>query len=224
MGNSNSRTGQTTQDQGVISVLQDLSARAHDSELGYRRAAEDVQDADLKRQFEQLANERASMASELDRLVREHGGEPSWTEGTTLGAVHRMFTDLKSAITGGSRQSVLTEIARGESAAEEAYDQAMRQSLPMNARRVVQEQHRRVRETRNRYRAMSGMGESTRRTGALAQQWTSGQGGAVSQYMYERPVMASVVVFAIGFVLGALTVSSMESGQGQGQGRQRQSW
>lgn len=214
----------TTTSQSAISVLQDLSARCHDSELGYRRSAEDATDTDLKQQFEQLANERSSMAAELDRLIRENGGEPSWTSGTTLGAMHRMFTDLKTALSSNERQAILAEVARGESAAEEAYDQALRQNLPDEVRNVVKDQHRRVRETRNRYRAMSGT-SGTKRTGEMAHRMSAGSGATemVTQYMHEAPVMSSIVVFALGFALGALTVSSMQSDQSR-YSRSRRYW
>lgn len=207
------QTGSQSGSQSVIDVLQDLSARAHDSELGYRRSAEDASDPDLKRQFEQLANERASMAAELDRLIREQGGEPKWQQGSTLGAVHRMFVDLKTAMSANEREAIISEIARGESAAEEAYDEALRANLPENVRKVVRDQHRRVRETRNRYRAMSNT-SGTRRSGEMAHRMTAGGGAGVTHYMADRPVMSGAVVFAIGFAVGALMVSMMSSSSG----------
>src|SRR5262245_52618965 len=112
----------------ALSALQDLSASSHDSEQGYRRSAQDASDSDLKQQFEQLANERSSMAAELDRLIRQHGGEPIWKEGSLTGAAHRMWMDLRTALSNNDRQVILEEVARGESAAEEAYDNALRQN------------------------------------------------------------------------------------------------
>jgi uncharacterized protein (TIGR02284 family) len=206
MANLESTTGES-----AISVLQDLSARAHDSEQGYRRSAQDASDSDLKQQFEQLANERSSMAAELDRLIREHGGEPTWTGGSLTGAAHRMWVDLRSALSRNERQVVLEEVARGESAAEEAYDDALRSNLPAEVRQVVREQHRRVREARNRYRAMAGT-RLTSRTGELAHRLTSGT-DAVTHYIQERPVMSGVAMFAFGFVLGAITMASIGSDQ-----------
>jgi uncharacterized protein (TIGR02284 family) len=216
-------TSQTGAGQGTISVLQDLSARCHDSEQGYRRSAQDASDSDLKQQFEQLANERSSMASELDRLIRENGGEPSWTAGSVTGAAHRMWVDLRTALSSNQRQAILEEVARGESAAEEAYDDALRQDLPMGVRQTIREHHRRVRETRNRYRAMAGTGRATRRTGELAQRLTAGTGEAVTHYIHERPYMSSMVVFALGLVLGALIVSSIGADSGYSRGRSRSS-
>lgn len=206
--------------ENALSALQDLSARCHDSEQGYRRAAQDATDNDLRQQFEQLANERSSMAAELDRLIREHGGEPSWKEGSLTGAAHRMWVDLRTALSRNERQVILEEVARGESAAEEAYDDALRQNLPSDAMQVVRQQHRRVRETRNRYRAMAGTGQTTSMTGQLAHQLTSGA-GTVSNYMQDRPLMSSFAVFAIGFLTGALAVSMMSDQQSYSQSRYR---
>lgn len=200
----------------AIQALQDLSARCHDSEQGYRRSAQDATDGDLKQQFEQLANERSSMAAQLDRLLRENGNEPTWKEGSVTGAAHRMWVDLRTALSRNERQVILEEVARGESAAEEAYDDALRQNLPSDARQIVKQQHRRVRETRNRYRAMSGAGQSTSMTGQLAHQLTSGA-GTMAHYVQDRPLMSSFAVFAIGFLAGALAVSMMSGQESYGQ-------
>ncbi len=204
-------TTQSTASESVVSTLQDLSARAHDSEQGYRRAAQDAADSDLKQQLEQLANERSAMAAELDRLIREQGGEPAWTGGSLTGAAHRLWVDLRAAVARDQRQAILEEIARGESTAEDAYDDALRQDLQADIRHVVREQHRRVRETRNRYRAMAGT-RLTRRSGDLAQRLSSGT-ETVTHYMQERPVMSGVAMFAFGFVLGAITMASVAGDQ-----------
>lgn len=220
--NNTGTTSETSAGQSTISVLQDLSARCHDSEQGYRRSAQDASDSDLKQQFEQLANERSSMAAELDRLIREHGGEPTWTSGSLTGAAHRMWVDLRTALSRNERQVILEEVARGESAAEQAYDDALRQDLPDDVRQVIRDQHRRVRETRNRFRAMAGSGGTMRRTGELAQRLTSGTGEAVTQYMHERPFMSGFVMFALGFLVGALTFSSMTPDYGSSRRRMSQ--
>jgi uncharacterized protein (TIGR02284 family) len=204
----------------ALSALQDLSARCHDSEQGYRRSAQDASDGDLKQQFEQLANERSSMAAELDRLIRQHGGEPTWREGSLTGAAHRMWVDLRTARSNNERQVILEEIARGESAAEDAYDNALRQNLPSDVLQTVKQQHRRVRETRNRYRAMAGTGQTTSMTGQLAHQISSGA-GTMSNYMQERPLMSSFAVFAIGFLAGALAVSMMSGEESYGRSNYR---
>jgi uncharacterized protein (TIGR02284 family) len=203
LGASEQRLGQS-----ALSALQDLSARCHDSEQGYRRSAQDASDSDLRQQFEQLANERSSMAGELDRLLRENGSEPTWREGSLTGAAHRMWVDLRTALSRNERQAILEEVARGESAAEDAYDNALRQDLPADAMQIVRQQHRQVREARNRYRAMAGAGRTTSRTGELAHRLSAGS-ESVAQYVQERPLTSTFAVFAIGFLCGVLAVSMM---------------
>jgi hypothetical protein len=131
-----------------------------------------------------------------------------------------MWVDLRTALSNNERQVILEEVARGESAAEEAYDDALRQNLPSDALQTVKQQHRRVRETRNRYRAMAGSGQSTSMTGQLAHQISSGA-GSMSNHMQERPLMSSFAVFAIGFLAGALAVSMMSGEESYGRSNHR---
>jgi uncharacterized protein (TIGR02284 family) len=62
--------------------------------------------------------------------------------------MHRVFVDLKAAITGNSRRAVVDEVARGESYAEAVFDKALRADLPMDVQQIVRRQHNSVRESR----------------------------------------------------------------------------
>jgi ElaB/YqjD/DUF883 family membrane-anchored ribosome-binding protein len=150
------------------------------------------------------------MAAELDRLLRDGGAEPTWQAGSLTGAAHRMWVDLRMALSRNERQAIIEEVARGESAAEDAYDKALRQDLPADAMQIVRQQHRRVRETRNRYRAMASAGRSTSRTGEIAHRLSAGS-ESVAHYVQERPLTSTFAVFVIGFLCGALAVSMMSS-------------
>lgn len=197
----------------VASLLKDLAKRCRDSEEGYRRAAEDISDGDLRQQFQQLSRERAGMAEELDQLIRKYGGEPPAPGGTLLGAAHRMFTDIKAAWTRGDRQAILAEVARGESAAEESYDAYKSEDLPQEVRETLQRHHDRVRATRDRYRQMSGMGRSG--AGVVSAAWQSPQ--AVGELIHERPLLSASMAFLMGLVTGMALMSAFSrSGGGYG--------
>lgn len=201
----------------VADLLKDVAKRCRDSEEGYRRAAEDIGDGDLKQQFQQLSRERAEMADEVDQLIRKYGGEPPAPGGTMLGAAHRMFADVKSAWSRGDRRSVLAEVARGESAAEESYDAYKSEELPQEVRETLQRHHDRVRATRDRYRQMSGMARSG--AGAISAAWQSPQ--AVGEIIHERPLLSASMAFVMGLVTGAALMSafsrsSSEAGYGGG--------
>ena len=88
-------------------------------------------------------------------LVRELGGDPT-ASGSTAGALHRGWIELKSAITGGSDEAILNECERGEDSAKDNYRSALESNLPANISDVVRQQsqavqaaHNRVRELRN---------------------------------------------------------------------------
>lgn len=183
----------------IASLLDDLAKRCRDSEAGYRTAAEDTRDHELGQQFRQLSRERSEMAEEIDGLIRKYGGQPPAAGGTLLGAAHRMFTDLRSALSRDDRRAVLVEVARGESAAEEAYDAYKKEELPQDVREVLKRQHDRVRATRDRYRQMSGQMRGG--AGMAAAAWQGPQ--AVGHMVEERPVLSAAMAFLLGFAAGA---------------------
>lgn len=196
-------------DDRVTELLQRLAKYARDCENGYRTAAEDVRNADLKAEFRQMSRERGEVGDELDRLIRQRGGEPAPRGGSTLGAMHRTFIDLKSAVTGGAREAILTEVARGEAAVEASYDAALREALPASVRSVIERQHIRTREIRDRYRAMSGYRGPVSERIKRAAPKTAAQAG---QLVRQRPMLTSMTAFFFGLVIG-LTISSTMMGE-----------
>lgn len=188
----------------VVVVLEELGTRARDSEEGYRAAAEDTHDPDLQRAFRDLSDERRGFADEIERLIRQHGGTPPARSGSLAGAAHRMFMDLRTAITQDDRTAVLTEVARGEGVAEAAYDSALRAELPGDVKAVVQRQHDRVRSTRNRFRslsggeAMPGVSSAMGKIGGVAQ--TSAD--MATELVRGQPLLATLAVFGLGLVVG----------------------
>ncbi|HLK35458.1 MAG TPA: PA2169 family four-helix-bundle protein [Polyangiaceae bacterium] len=69
-------------------------------------------------------------------------------DGSTCGAFHRGWLELKAALEQGSPRSILTECRRGEDAALETYRAALHANLPPGVREVVQEQYEAVKKAR----------------------------------------------------------------------------
>ena len=65
----------TTDNDEVISTLNDLIETCRDGEKGFRTAAENVKSADLKTLFTGISQQRAKCAVELQNEVRRLGGE-----------------------------------------------------------------------------------------------------------------------------------------------------
>jgi uncharacterized protein (TIGR02284 family) len=205
----------------LTDALEELAKLARDGELGYHTAAGDAKDADLQQLFNELARERGEIADELEAHIRKYGGKPPQRGGTMAGHAHRMFVDLKSAISGGNRRAVLNEVARGENLAEAAYDALKRIDLPPDLKPVIMRQHDRVKQARDRVRELlKSAGGSSWSDMADWSAWqhsiTAGGRRAsetVQSYVSERPMTSTMVALGVGFIIGALLGLSARSSQ-----------
>ncbi len=121
----------------AVHLLNSLIETTLDSVNGYREAAENVRDPELRSMFEQRASRRAEISSELQREVRSFGGEPR-TDQSMLGKMHNKFVDLKKSVSGDSDKAVVDEVERGEDVIKAKFERACQGSdLPVPARDVV---------------------------------------------------------------------------------------
>src|SRR5437868_12560597 len=87
------------QTRDLVSVVNNLIETCRDGEEGYQTAAKCVNNSDLKALFTSYSQQRAQFAAELQDEVRRLGGEPEKT-GSIAGALHRGWTNIKSAVVG----------------------------------------------------------------------------------------------------------------------------
>src|SRR5215470_5472567 len=80
----------TTDNSGLIDALRKAGAIARDGEEGYRRAAEDIDDWQLRSTLLELARGRGEQADEIERLLQAYG-QSLLKGGTAVGALHRTF-------------------------------------------------------------------------------------------------------------------------------------
>jgi len=123
----------------AVHVLNSLIETTLDSVNGYRQAAENVEDAQLRSMFEQRASRRAQISSQLQDEVRSFGGEPK-TDQSTLGAMHNKFVELKSGMSGDKLKAVVNEVERGEDVIKAKFEKALDDDdLPSAARQLVEQ-------------------------------------------------------------------------------------
>lgn len=140
---------QELDDQKLIDTLNTLIRTCVDGEIGYREAAEEAEDKSYRALFDQYAKERARLASELQGEVKGLGGTPE-TSGSTAGAVHRVWLNVRDTMTGKGDDDIIAECRRGETVALEAYDEALEADLPESIARTVERQRGRVAEIKRR--------------------------------------------------------------------------
>ena len=139
--------------QRVIAALNTLVETCKDGEQGYRAAAGALRNPDLRRLFTMYAAERAQFAAELSSIIRQLGGEPE-ISGSVAAALHRGWTNIRSAVAGRSQRAVIAEAERAEDVAKQAYQHALGEDLPPDVRAIVDRQYARVREAHDRIRTM----------------------------------------------------------------------
>lgn len=130
----------------TIDVLNGLIETCRDGQEGFQEASDNIERPDLKQFFANASLQRASFTGELQELVRSLGGEPE-DSGSTAGAMHRAWVDIKGTFTGRDEKSILSECERGEDSAVEAYRDALENDLPANARSLVERQYDVVKRT-----------------------------------------------------------------------------
>ena len=149
----------------VISILNDLVETCRDGQTGFQEAAENAQSPELKEFFNKVSLERSQCVGELQQQVHALGGDPENT-GSTAGALHRAWIDIKGTLTGRDDQSILNEAERGEDSAVEAFRDALEHDdLPANIRSVIETQFREVQMVHDRVKQMRdarGAGASNR--------------------------------------------------------------
>lgn len=110
----------------LAGVLNDLIKINNDRIEGYQRALEETKDTDvdLKAMCKQMADQSMKYVNELTQEVARLG-EDATTSTTISGKAYRVWMDLKAAVTGHSRKSVLENCEFGEDVAQKAYDAAL---------------------------------------------------------------------------------------------------
>ncbi|MBC5991557.1 ferritin-like domain-containing protein [Pontibacter cellulosilyticus] len=143
----------------IFSTVHHLIERCKDGVKGYKTAAEDVEDKDLKDLFKKYAVQRDSMITELQDQLHKMGqtdSESSSIEGT----LHRAWIDLKSALSSKDRVRILEECERGEDYAVSAYRDALKQDLPAQLKAIVEQQYGDVKNAHDHIRSLRDTAKS----------------------------------------------------------------
>jgi len=137
----------------VISTVNNLIATSRDGEEGFRNCADNVKNPTLKAFFGQKAERCREGAAQLQQIVREMGGEPE-RDSSVSGAMHRFWVSIRGTISGMDDHAILDECERGEDSAKRAYEDALKEDLPGDVRRVIENQYREVKTNHDRVKEL----------------------------------------------------------------------
>lgn len=129
--------------------LNELLEKNYDSEMGFKKAAEDVKNSRLKEFFETKVKERYNFGHELKIEIKNLGEKPE--KGTSVsGKAHHLWMDLKSAFSSDKEEMILEEVVKGERLAVEDYNKVINNSeFPPSTANLLIKQRNSIERTFN---------------------------------------------------------------------------
>ncbi|WP_020601058.1 ferritin-like domain-containing protein [Spirosoma panaciterrae] len=127
----------------IVDDLNELVKINNDRIQGYEKAIKDNEDAGLDDLFRHYVVQSQNFRSQLaDHIVRIDGLAVSDATSTDVTSkIHRAWIDIKSALTGKDRESILSSVEFGENAAVEAYQDAIEKDhIPAYIKEDLQKQ------------------------------------------------------------------------------------
>ncbi len=143
----------------IVDDLNELVKINNDRIQGYLKAVEDTEDAQLDHLFNEMIVQSQNFRSQLaDHIVRIDGTAVTDTTSTDVGSkIHRAWIDIKSAVTGKDRDTVLSSVTFGENAAVEAYESAVENDkLPAYIKEDISAQLSQLKASRDKMESMKG--------------------------------------------------------------------
>ena len=108
----------------TIEALNSLIVINNDRVEGYKTASEEAKETDLKMLFSELMQTSLDARKDLLAEVKNLGGVPD--EGTRVtGKFFRVWMDVKAALTGSDRETILDSCVYGEQVALDAYKKVL---------------------------------------------------------------------------------------------------
>ncbi len=130
----------STYTEEVGEKLNELLEKTYDAEKGFKKAAENTENAPLKNYFQRKAQERYDFGHELKTEIKTFGQDVE-KGGSLTGTAHRAWMDVKAFFSADDAESMLEEAIRGEKAAVEEYEDVLKEtSLPSSTSSLLTKQ------------------------------------------------------------------------------------
>ena len=142
--------------QKTATAIKDLIVINNDRYEGYKTAAEEANEADLKSMFNEFSLQSKGFSEELRKFVPAGEGQPKSDETKASGKVYRAWMDVKAAVTGKDRKAILSSCEFGEDTAKKHYEEALQhtENLPPDALQVIQRQRGEIQKGHDRVKSM----------------------------------------------------------------------
>lgn len=138
-----------------IDAINSLIIINNDRSEGYKKAAEEAKDAELKSLFTTYSEQSRMFSSELRKFVPA-SEEPDHDETKNSGKLFRLWMDIKAAVTSNDRKAILSSCEFGEDAAKNEYQSVLEKSgeIPAEALSVITKQNAEIQKSHDQIKSM----------------------------------------------------------------------
>ncbi|TVZ28384.1 uncharacterized protein (TIGR02284 family) [Gillisia sp. Hel_I_86] len=112
----------------VVNKLKQLLEKNYDAEKGFKKAFEDTEHPSLRKFFKQQVVMRNRFKTEIEKELHDLNAHPKINEGTATGKLHRVWIDIKTAMSKNDEEAVLEECIRGEKASVREYEEKLKKA------------------------------------------------------------------------------------------------
>jgi uncharacterized protein (TIGR02284 family) len=135
-------------------VINDLIVINNDRYEGYKTAAAEAKDADLKSLFTEFSSQSKKFSEEL----RKFGSDdlPKRDETKNTGKLYRVWMDIKSAVSSKDRKAILSSCEFGEDVAKKHYQDALQnpEGVPSEALEIIRKQSAEIQKGHDKVKSM----------------------------------------------------------------------
>lgn len=124
-----------------MTQLNNMLDLLEDSRKGYHEAAQRAEDPSIKTLLDELGASRTNLIMAVDGLRRKADPEGGWRDaGTVKGDLHRLWMDIRDALSSTENVNVLAECERGEGFLLMRYDEVLQKEVAPETFALLQEQ------------------------------------------------------------------------------------
>ncbi len=125
----------------IESKLSNIIEKNEDAIKGFEKAAENAKETAIQSFFSQRAQNRRTFLTQLRNSASELNLGDTDITGSTTGAMHRTWMDIKAFFSTDNDEAMLEEAVRGDKAAVEEYNKVLAEShVPISVKGILREQ------------------------------------------------------------------------------------
>ncbi|GHC62441.1 ferritin-like domain-containing protein [Ulvibacter litoralis] len=144
----------------LVNNLQGLLEKNYDAEKGFKKAFETTKNEPLRGFLKDKAVLHSRFANEInDELLKLN--ETPTTTGSTTGALHRGWIDVKTAFKANTDEAILEECIRGEKASMKEYEETLQKNnFPPQISGVLNNQLNDIKNTVSKVKKLEDIAEN----------------------------------------------------------------